>query len=1011
MEKNDVYIEDHTVTQTFKTSLSKFDRKEWNVIEKPCSQLKTYILNSMLKLGSEEETLVNIDKAIKPFGDRIYLDIRPKLIEKNYIDEDIPKDVLPKESEKQIKKKGPKNKKNVNKLTKEDIIYQNTMKNVSTALESTLKTFGSDYLNSTFGFNSRYIEIRLITLIYVANYFLRNSKKIKEEKFYDLISGINKTVKNISQHKDISQVCVYDLQQTQKKLTEKCSFDYYKLFTTYPKYSNITSYDKILPNMVIKPYPSQRDIVNEVKKNQSGLFFYSSMIGGGKTTSVIAMASYVRKLRETNKQYKDLQIIFTCSVEPVRYDVCHLAYNVHIPFGIGVNGEDRIINNYKCKSDGDRILIVSDIEKTIELLSKSQNYILFVDEPTVGADQPDNPTTRSIMNIIYLAPPKTILCSATLPQPKDIPNIVKYFTDKHKCPVIQVCSKDSMIGCEMIDNNGSILTPHNNCKTVDELSQIVENLKTKSFIDRLYTAPIIFKLYKQLTDNGIDDIPKLETYFDKTTNLTQKSIQNVAIQLLEHVVSKNDDKLVENICVPMDKFEDCLPYTIEHIFTKEAHKYMGGCLVVVDNPVKFAYEKSKKLLENAPSASSIIGEYQTELNNFNLALNKLNSIKDEDEKNQREQEVSDSFKPSIQFPENLKINTSKHYKHFVPESERTDIELIQNLFDLDTVPMDLNVPDWIILLLFAGVGIYSPNNKLLHKRYHDHILKMASDGELAFLISDVSISYGANYPFTHVVIDDNISKNHSIGTLFQLAGRSGRVGISWVAYVHIDQLTNRKIMNFIRGNEEIGTTEEGATMSKEFNKIVKSENTDDRPIIKLSEVKNHQQTNTSSSSIKTTNIKNTLYNGTKNVSNNVSNNVIKQHSYPSTGKQDRSQNKYQNRSDRPYNRSSDRSYNISYNRSSDRPFDRSSNRSDDRSSNRSSDRPSDRPFDRSFNRLDDRSSDRDNKWKNKEREYHYNRSDNFSKGKINSNNSSNMFSVLVNKPGRYIPPHMREHQQ
>lgn len=973
MEKNNIYIDDHTVTQTFKTSLNKFDRKEWNVIEKPCSQLKTYILNSMLKLGSEEETLVNIDKAIKSFGDRIYISIRSKLVEMNYVDKDIPNDILPpttKEDKKQAKKKGPKNKKNVNKLTKEDIIYQNTIKNVSVALESTLKTFESKSFNPTFGFNSRYIEIRLLTLIYVADNFLKNSEKIKEEKFYDLISGINKTVKNITQHKDISQVCVYDLQQTRKKLMEKCSFDYYKLFTAYPKYSNITSYDKILPNMVIKPYPSQRDIVNEVKKHSSGLFFYSSMIGGGKTTSVIAMATYVRKLRETNKQYKDLQIIFTCSVEPVRYDVCHLAYNVHIPFGIGVNGEERIINNYKCKSDSDRILIVSDIEKTIELLSKSQNYILFVDEPTVGADQPDNPTTRSIMNIIYLAPPKTILCSATLPQPKEIPNIVKHFTDKHKCPVIQVCSKDSMIGCEMINNNGLILTPHNNCKTVDELSQIVENLKTKSFIDRLYTAPIIFKLYKQLTDNGIDDIPKLETYFDNTTNLTQRSIQNVAIQLLEHVVGKNDDKLVENICVPMDKFEDCLPYTVDDIFTKDAHKYMGGCLVVVDNPVKFAYEKSKKLLENVPSTSSIIGKYQTELVNFNLAFNKLNSIKDEDEKNKREQEVSDRFKPSIQFPENLKINTSKHYKYFVPESKRIDIELIPNLFDLDTVPLDLNVPDWIILLLFTGVGIYSPNNKLLHKKYHDHVLKMASEGELAFLISDVSISYGANYPFTHVVIDDDISKKHSIGTLFQLAGRSGRVGITWVAYVHIDQLTNQKIMNFIRGSEEIGTTEEGATMSKEFDQIVKNKILEERPIIKLSQVKT-PTTNTS-----------------KNTQNNTLNkqsNTFKQtyHSY------DRPSNRLQNKSsDRPYNRPSDQG---SYwkNKEKSRPFNNSNN------SNYNQDKSNNTPKEESLklSSIGARQSE-------KAKAFSFCR----------TNGSNNMFTVLEGKPNRYVPPHLRDSQ-
>src|SRR5439155_22602860 len=122
------------------------------------------------------------------------------------------------------------------------------------------------------------------------------------------------------------------------------------------------------------------------------------------------------------------------------------------------------------------------------------------------------------------------------------------------------------------------------------------------------------------------------------------------------------------------------------------------------------------------------------------------------------------------------------------------------------------VPDWVMLLLFSGVGIYSPYSDLLDNGYTDLILNMVSDGKLAFLISDDNISYGANYPFSHVIIHDDVALQHSIGTIFQMAGRAGRVGQSWVAYAHIGDKTCQRIMNYIKGIENIGVTEEANNM-------------------------------------------------------------------------------------------------------------------------------------------------------------------------------------------------------
>ena len=128
---------------------------------------------------------------------------------------------------------------------------------------------------------------------------------------------------------------------------------------------------------------------------------------------------------------------------------------------------------------------------------------------------------------------------------------------------------------------------------------------------------------------------------------------------------------------------------------------------------------------------------------------------------------------------------------------------------------------------------------MLDKRYLDLVLDMTAEGKLSFLISDDNICYGANYPFSHVVINDDICLNHSIGTIFQLLGRAGRVGQSWVAYAHVGSLTTNKIMNYIKGLENLGISIEAENLNKSFNKVKEEIIKDDMRtsnIIKLSEV-------------------------------------------------------------------------------------------------------------------------------------------------------------------------------
>ena len=85
----------------------------------------------------------------------------------------------------------------------------------------------------------------------------------------------------------------------------------------------------------------------------------------------------------------------------------------------------------------------------------------------------------------------------------------------------------------------------------------------------------------------------------------------------------------------------------------------------------------------------------------------------------------------------------------------------------------------------CGVGVYSPIT--LDQKYTNEVIKLATNGMLAFVIADYNISYGTNYPFNTVVITEDFTRNHSMNTLFQLMGRAGRCGKSWTANVFVPQ--------------------------------------------------------------------------------------------------------------------------------------------------------------------------------------------------------------------------------
>jgi hypothetical protein len=115
-----------------------------------------------------------------------------------------------------------------------------------------------------------------------------------------------------------------------------------------------------------------------------------------------------------------------------------------------------------------------------------------------------------------------------------------------------------------------------------------------------------------------------------------------------------------------------------------------------------------------------------------------------------------------------------------------------------------------------GIGIYSKN---LPSDYTDIVLEMLSERQLAFIITDESFCYGANYQISNVIINDDLADNHSINTILQLIGRTSRIGKSWAGKVYLDTNTKKRLLEFFDA-PNIDCSNEGKNITTAFNSII-----------------------------------------------------------------------------------------------------------------------------------------------------------------------------------------------
>jgi energy-coupling factor transporter ATP-binding protein EcfA2 len=797
---------------------SKYDLDDWEAFEVKLTPSEREVIEMLKKTAlpnAWKSVTSESERTLTSYGD-LYLTIRE---DKTLA---VRLGLLPVagDEKEDLSKKKPAKQKG---LTKEEIIIQSTLGKLQRDVEDLKhrwKTTDWTAVPMIRAMDS--VEMIVLFLIH----HLRECEQqylaedMEESAVYALIFGISKvihglqtaTVRDIrtSKHGPVHPQLIKDLHRAYQAFAKRTKYSILTAAKKYPKLLLKTPYDHILPGLAMAPYESQLRIIELLQLHrEKGLFAcLNTLTGEGKTTLVVAIAQLAMNLSSYHTQY---EVIYCCSekLKTVRQQVGKHAYTGSIPFGVAVTDpvseEVRITDSYNCKRmKHDRVLTIADIVSTIKLLSNppppGREYILFFDEPTVGLDQPDSPMISYLSSVYALAPRLTLFSTATAPERESIPLLETLFRTKWpEAHVEFIKSKKVLIGSEIASLEGAIYLPHQGCRTVEEFNAVLKSVEGNAFLQKCYTANIVFEMYQTLRilkteySISIESAPSFEEYMMIPGNMNQQAIGSIALVYLRLISSLNRADIVTAFCAPSFKkpgirFEelaskgilenqtllvttDPLSFFDTHFtaYLNEVHEELQmprrsfSELFLRYDALRLEYEeKRKKIMEKVAEKAG--SSSRQEKNGMDYEM-------------ERQQRLSELTVPTLGIEERWIIGSSAYLK---ARKSTTPPRLTPVLENIDWTR--ITCEDRHSMGLALGVGIFSPSRMDLS--YTRTVIDLASNGLLAYLIADDDICYGTNYPIENVIVDDTCLTRHSVKTVFQVFARAGRPGKSWKASIY-----------------------------------------------------------------------------------------------------------------------------------------------------------------------------------------------------------------------------------
>ena len=822
---------------------SKFVSSEWEQAEVRLSEFEIDVLKCL------SSGIDSIPTEITVIGEELYLSIRDKF----------KKLTLMKSHEKNEKKK---------KVSKKiDVMRQeNTKKTLTKIVDALLETFIDSRLNFDYGlYTNKIIEFRGITFAYMAWFILETKNyldQISKAGVYEVMCSMQRFINTCETYKGksmansldsifVSPTLIDDVDDWLQRLKDIYPFDGITIYNTAPKLLIHSDYDDCIPGRSIKMRPNQKLLMNTISNHPNGfLLFYNAAIASGKTTlASVGIASHLDKLIKANKMPKNTQLIFCCNISSVRRQVAKNCWNAGITFAIGSsnNTNSNTITNHYGTTNENRLVIIASPDITAQLLEEdnkikdkakvdkkeySGKYWLFLDEPTVGADILGSKYLESNTKVLYQMPKWTILSSATMPLPEKISNIITHHKEKFPNVYIETqITKEISIGCDVQTFDNQYIVPYIGCQNKEQLLLCISKINEVQQLGRMLTYKVSENLWKTMKANNITDITDIKEYFSNVDNLSADKVRITCMDMLEKLSEQTDEK-IKQVCSSTSTTSESV--TFSKLGTKDAAKFLNMNLIVsldpletckecfsdllkdiensgIDNYKKFISEYENKKIEYQKNRDYLIKTLSVDPNDFKRKVQHF-----EEEATNRKC-GADEF-PTIHFPKAFQVNTLCHWKKYGSHIPINSSNLRSEI-NISKLPLsDFTTDDWLLFLLFCGIGIYSPY-QISDPVYLREVLNLAETGNLAYLLSDSSICYGTNYEINRVFIMPDFAEIHSINTLFQLMGRSGRAGKSWKADVFIDDITALKLIDFVQNTENNDGDIEARNINETFNLI------------------------------------------------------------------------------------------------------------------------------------------------------------------------------------------------
>jgi hypothetical protein len=439
-------------------------------------------------------------------------------------------------------------------------------------------------------------------------------------------------------------------------------------------------------------------------------------------------------------------------------------------------------------------MIISDPDSAYELLKEFPNtFIAYYDEAFAASELP---ITAKIMSVLDF----TVLVSATLAKPNEIPTVINDFRQRHNHTddsfIHVVKSNKQHISCTFIGPSGNIYAPHDYVDNIESLNDFIELLH-QPLIRRAYSPEVVFDISLKI-DQHLPENIKFKSIFKHIGMITHESLREYACTILEFICNCDNKQhlfeLLKNKPTQQIKNMD-----IKSMLTYSGIHYSAKTLHVASSELfnNHIENITEPFLLGSPKITDVVTLYEK---NYGLLKNELDSInkngKDKEAEFEKAEVQANMDNLKLEWPPEFILNSKAHSAKFknlhLNTSSNDNDAVFGNKDDLDEYDETRGK------LYLSGIAVHQPET---FSRSQNNLFLKNKDN-FKFIMSTPSIVYGTNISLSIIDIDKSFLRESTKSTLYQLIGRAGRKGKSNSAMIIFRDIN---MLNIIFRKDTINT--------------------------------------------------------------------------------------------------------------------------------------------------------------------------------------------------------------